>query len=118
MVRTLAALALLALAPLAAAQSPDATPGRFVVIGCISQENAGRGAGAPGSTNAPYLLTDGRRTPPAVYRLDGDPKQLSMLVGQTVEVTGPISPGANKQPPALKVATLIRIATTCAKTGK
>jgi hypothetical protein len=108
MVRTLAALALLALAPLAAAQAPDATPRRFVVIGCVSQENA----------KAPYLLTDGRRTPPAVYRLDGDAKQLSMLVGQTVEVSGPMSPGADKQPPSLKVASLIRIATTCAKTGK
>ena len=118
MARTLAALALLALAPLAAGQSPDATPRRFVIIGCVSQENAGRGAGAPGSTNAPYLLTDGRRTPPAVYRLDGDVKQLSMLVGQTVEVSGPLTPAANKQPPTLKVAGLIRIATTCAKTGK
>jgi hypothetical protein len=108
MARTLAALALLALAPFAAAQSPDATSGRFVIIGCVSQENA----------KAPYVITDGRRTPPAVYRLDGDAKQLSMLVGQTVEVSGPITPGANKQPPSLKVASLIRIATTCAKTGK
>ena len=106
--RTLAALALLALASLAAAQSPDATSPRFVVIGCVSQENA----------KAPYVLTDLRRTPPAVYRLDGDAKQLAMLVGQTVEVSGPIAPGANKQPPSLKVASLIRIATTCAKTGK
>jgi hypothetical protein len=108
MVRTLAALALLALASLAAAQSPDATPRRYVIIGCVSQENA----------KAPFLLTDGRRTPPAVYRLDGDAKQLSMLVGQTVEVSGPLAPGANKQPPTLKVAALIRIATTCTKTGK
>ena len=30
----------------------------------------------------------------------------------------PLTPGANKQPPSLKVAALIRIATTCAKTGK
>ena len=108
MVRTLAALALLALAPLAAAQAPDTGPRRFVVIGCISQANA----------KAPYVLTDGRREPPAVYQLDGDPKQLSMLVGQTVEVSGPITPGANKQPPTLKVAGLIRISTTCVKTGK
>jgi hypothetical protein len=107
MAQTLAALALLALAPLAAAQSPDTTP-RYVIIGCISQENA----------KAPFLLTDGRRTPPAVYRLDGDAKQLALLVGQTVEVSGPMSPGANKQPPTLKVVGLIRIATTCAKTGK
>jgi hypothetical protein len=41
-----------------------------------------------------------------------------MLVGQTVEVSGPITPGANKQPPTLKVAGLIRISTTCVKTGK
>ena len=109
MARTLAALALAALAPLAAAQSQstDATR-RFVIIGCVSQENA----------KAPYLLNDRRRDPPAVYRLDGDAKQLSMLVGQTVEVSGPIAPGANKQPPTLKVAAVIRIATTCAKTGK
>ena len=108
MLRTLAALALLALAPFAAAQSPDTAPRRFVVIGCVSQANA----------KAPYLLTDGRREPPAVYQLDGDPKQLLMLVGQTVEVSGPITPGANKQPPTLKVAGLIRISTTCVKTGK
>ncbi len=109
MARTLAALALIALAPLAAAQSQstDATR-RFVIIGCVSQENA----------KAPYVLNDRRRDPPAVYRLDGDAKQLSMLVGQTVEVSGPIAPGANKQPPTLKVAAVIRIATTCAKTGK
>jgi len=106
--RTLAALALLALAPLAAAQAPDTGPRRFVVIGCVSQANA----------KAPYVLTDGRREPPAVYQLDGDPKQLSMLVGQTVEVSGPITPGANKQPPTVKVAGLIRITTTCVKTGK
>jgi hypothetical protein len=108
MARTLAALALLALAPLAAAQSPDATPRRYVIIGCVSQDNA----------KAPFLLTDGRRTPPAVYRLDGDAKQLSMLVGQTIEASGSLTPGANKQPPTLKVAALIRIATSCAKTGK
>jgi hypothetical protein len=108
MVRTLAALALLALAPFAAAQSPDTAARRFVVIGCISQENA----------KAPYVVTDTRREPAAVYRLDGDAKQLSMLVGQTVEVSGPIAPGANKQPPTLKVAGLIRISTTCVKTGK
>ena len=106
--RTPAALALLALAPLAAAQAPDTGPRRFVVIGCVSQANA----------KAPYVLTDGRREPPAVYQLDGDPKQLSMLVGQTVEVSGPITPGANKQPPTVKVAGLIRISTTCVKTGK
>jgi hypothetical protein len=110
MARTLAALALVALAPLAAAQSQstDATARRFVVIGCVSQENA----------KAPFLINDRRRDPPAVYQLDGDAKQLSMLVGQTVEVSGPVAPGANKQPPTLKVATVIRIATTCAKTGK
>jgi hypothetical protein len=108
MARMPAALALLALAPLAAAQSPDATSRRFVIIGCVSQENA----------KAPYLLNDRRRDPPAVYQLDGDAKELSMLVGQTVEVSGPIAPGANKQPPTLKVAAVIRIATTCAKTGK
>ena len=108
MLRTFAALALFALAPLAAAQSPDTAARRFVVIGCISQQNA----------KAPYLLTDGRREPPVAYRLDGDAKQLSMLVGQTVEVSGPIAPGANKQPPTVKVAALIRISTTCVKTGK
>ena len=108
MARTLAALALLALAPLAAAQAPDTGPRRFVVIGCVSQANA----------KAPYLLTDRRPDPPAVYQLQGDAKQLSMLVGQTVEVSGPLAPGANKQPPTLKVAGLIRISTTCVKTGK
>jgi hypothetical protein len=50
-----------------------------------------------------------------VYRLDGDVKQLSVLVGQTIEVSGSIAASAATQPPVVKVATLARISTTCVK---
>ena len=79
-------------------------PQRFVVIGCVSQD----------ATKA-FLITDSRRDPPAVYRLDGDVKLLPTLIGQTVEVSGPITPGASKQPPTIKAASLTRISTSCAK---
>ncbi len=103
MTRTFAAIAL-AIAATGPLQAQDSSARRFVLIGCVSQENA----------KSPLVITDRRRDPPLVYRLDGDPKQLSMLVGQTVEVTGPIT-SAPKQPPTLKVTSLARIATSCAK---
>jgi hypothetical protein len=93
----------------AAAAAPHAQSGtdRFVVIGCVSA--------APGSKPPAFLITDTRRTPPQVYRLDADPKQVSWLVGQTIEVAGAITPGAGTQPPSLKVTSLTRISTTCTK---
>ena len=108
---------------LAAAAAPlplaaqGAAAGRFVVIGCVSSASstAGAGSGAAAQAKSGFLITDSRSTPPAVYRLDGDPKQFSWLVGQTVEVAGAITPGAGKQPPSIKVASLTRISTTCLK---
>ena len=106
MTRTLTAALAVLIATAAYAQT-DA-PRRYVVIGCISQQNA----------KSPFVLTDTRRDPPAVYRLDGDAGQLAPLVGQTVEIAGPIAPAADKQPPVVKVASVVRISTTCAKTNK
>ena len=105
MSRSIAALLLLVAAAYAATEAQTVPPRHFVVIGCISQQNA----------KAPFVLTDTRRDPPIVYRLAGDPKQLTLLVGQTVEVAGPVTPGTDKQPPTIKVESLIRISTSCVK---
>ena len=102
--RTLVAVALGLGAAGASMHAQTAAPPRYVVIGCVSQDAA-----------KAFLITDSRRDPPAVYRLDGDAKLLPTLVGQTVEVSGPITPGANKQPPMIKAASLTRISTTCSK---
>jgi hypothetical protein len=104
MARMIVALAFVAAAAFGA-QAQNAPSRPYVVIGCVSQENA-----------KTFRIADPRRDPPAMYRLEGDPKQLSMLVGQTVEVTGPMTAGAAKQPPTLKVTSLTRISTTCSKT--
>jgi hypothetical protein len=88
----------------AALHAQTAAPQRFVVIGCVSQDTA-----------KAFIITDSRRDPPAVYRLDADAKLLPTLIGQTVEVAGPITPGANKQPPTIKAASLVRISTSCVK---
>jgi hypothetical protein len=103
--RTLAVVVIGLSAAAAALQAQNAAPQRYVVIGCVSQDAAAKA----------FLLTDSRRDPPAVYRLDWDAKLLPTIIGQTVEVSGTISPGANKQPPTIKAASLIRISTTCAK---
>jgi hypothetical protein len=102
--RTLVAVALGLGCAGAALHAQTAAPQRFVVIGCVSQDTA-----------KTFLITDSRRDPPAVYRLDGDVKLLPTLIGQTVEVSGPITPGANKQPPTIKAASLTRISTSCVK---
>ena len=102
--RTLVAVALGLGAAGAGLQAQTAAPQRYVVIGCVSQDAA-----------KAFIITDSRRDPPAVYRLDGDAKLLPTLIGQTVEVAGPITPGATKQPPTIKAATLTRISTTCSK---
>jgi hypothetical protein len=91
----------------AAAPYAQSRTERFVVIGCVSA--------APGSKPPAFLITDTRRTPPQVYRLDADSKQLSWLVGQSVEVAGAITPAAGTQPPSLKVSSVTRISTTCIK---
>ena len=104
--RTLAA-AVVMLVVSAPGWAQPAPAERHIVIGCVTQANA----------KAPILLTDTRRTPPAVYRLEGDPKLFAWLVGQTVEITGTLAPAAPKQPPTLNVASVIRISTTC-NTGK
>jgi hypothetical protein len=105
MFRTLVATTLAAGACAAVVQAQDPAARPYIVIGCVSQENA----------KAPFLITDTRRTPPAVYRLDGDVKQLAVLVGQTIEVSGPITAPPGAQPPVVKVVTLARISTTCLK---
>ena len=102
--RTLVAVALGLGAAGAGLQAQTTAPQRYVVIGCVSQDAA-----------KAFIITDSRRDPPAVYRLDGDVKLLPTLIGQTVEVSGPITPGANKQPPTIKAAALTRISTTCVK---
>src|SRR5204863_8178180 len=54
------------------------TTERFTVIGCIARE------GASGA-NARYTITD-KRGDKATYRLQGDPKDLDLHTGHTVEV--------------------------------
>jgi hypothetical protein len=101
---TIAALAC-AIAAGAFVHAQTAPPRPVVVVGCVSRQDA----------KAPFVITDARRTPPAVYRLDGDPKQLALHVGHTLEVAGSITPGPDKAPPVLKVSALIWISKTCAK---
>ena len=109
-----------------APQNPPAVSGarNFVVIGCLSREGqasaGGRGGGA-GSGDI-YITTDRRANPPARYRVDGDPEQLKLHVGHTVEIAGPVTPpptarggAANMALPTLKVQSLTYISTTCAK---
>ena len=103
--RTLAAVVIGLSAASAALQAQNAAPQRYVVIGCVSQDSATK----------TFLVTDSRRDPPMVYRVEWDAKLLPTIVGQMVEVSGTISPGANKQPPTLKAASLTRISTTCPK---
>jgi hypothetical protein len=89
---------------------------RFVVVGCISRETAGRG------TAPRFLLTDRRSDPPTIYQLQGDASQLDLHTGHTVEIAGPLtaSQGAvsAKGAPArltLKVTSLTWISTSCAR---
>ena len=90
--------------------------GNAIVIGCVSR----RGEGAA----AAFIITDTRPKPPAQYRLEGDPELLSMHVGHTVEIGGPLSSatsgpgGANAAPPTLKVQSLTYISTSCASPQK
>ncbi len=80
--------------------------GEFVVIGCVSRE------GQPSSPT--FTVTDSRGTPPARYRIDGDPDLLRVHIGHTVELVGPIvSAGTPAQ--TIKMLSLTYIATSCVK---
>jgi hypothetical protein len=87
--------------------------GNVIVIGCVSR----RGEGAA----AAFIITDPRPKPPAQYRLEGDADLLSMHVGHTVEIGGPITSAtgsAGAAAPTLKVQSLIYISTTCSSQQK
>jgi hypothetical protein len=91
--------------------------GNVIVIGCVSR----RGEGAA----AAFIISDPRPKPPAQYRLEGDAELLSMHVGHTVEVGGPVTSatagpggGANAAVPTLKVQSLTYISTSCASPQK
>jgi hypothetical protein len=104
----IAAAATSAQTPLSRSQATPATT-RFVAIGCISRESGGA---------QPFLITDMRGDKPSVYRLDGDPKELQLHVGHTVEITGPLSASSPATGPrssyrVLKVGSLTYIAKTC-----
>jgi hypothetical protein len=95
----------------AAASATD----RFTVIGCIARD-----AGTTGA-NARFTITEKRGEKPATYRLQGDPKELDIHTGHTVEITGPLSTqaaagrGANAGALMLKVDKLTWISTSCSK---
>src|SRR6266849_6802445 len=102
--------------------SSSGDTGRHVVIGCISRETQDLTAANPGAaTGARLIITDSRgfiindtrggRV--SAYRLDGDPRQLDIHVGHTLEIAGPIWPWSER--PRLKVESLIYISKTCQK---
>ena len=86
---------------------PVAGNGNFIVIGCVARESAA----------SPQLtITDSRATPPAKFRLAGDPDFLKLHVGHTVEVGGPITPAAaGGGVPTVKVLSLTYVSTKCEK---
>jgi hypothetical protein len=94
----------------------SAGSGNVIVIGCVSR----RGQGA----SAAFIITDPRPKPPAQYRLEGDAELLSMHVGHTVEIGGPITSatggpgGADAAAPTLKVLSLTYISTSCSPQQK
>lgn len=108
-----------ALAALVCATAVQAQPGppggRYVVIGCVTMT---RPDAAPPAA-MPFILTDTRGDRPTIYRLEGDVDKLKVLVGQTAELTGPLSPGVKNASdpiaaaPLMKVQAIRRIATTC-----
>ena len=90
--------------------------GNVIVIGCVSRQGE--------DASAAFIITDPRPKPPAQYRLEGDAELLSMHVGHTVEVGGPLTSalggpgGANAAAPTLKVQSLTYISTSCASPPK
>ena len=87
-------------------------PQRYVAIGCISREPR---SPAGNAARRRYLLTDLRGDRPTVYRLDGgDAATLEFHIGHTVEVSGPLTIGANAKA-TLRVSSLTYIGTTCSK---
>jgi hypothetical protein len=113
-----ALLAGLVAAPGAFAQAPLSRAGavptttRFVTLGCVSRTS---------EKPERFVITDTRGDKPVVYRLDGDPEQLRVHIGHTLEVKGPLSAapsssGAGAAVSAvLKVESLVYISRTCAK---
>jgi hypothetical protein len=84
---TLAVAALAQGLPKGTEQNPGtvkAGNGKYIVLGCVRRE----GQESP----ATYVITDSRATPPAQYRLDGDPDLLRIHNGHTLEIGGPITP--------------------------
>jgi hypothetical protein len=90
--------------------------GNVIVIGCVSR----RGEGAA----VAFIITDPRPKPPVQYRLEGDADLLSMHVGHTLEIGGPITSatggpgGADAAAPTLKVQSLTYISTSCSSPQK
>jgi hypothetical protein len=94
--------------------SSSGDTGRHVVIGCISRETQDLTAANPGAaTGTRLIITDTRGGRVSAYRLDGDPSQLDIHVGHTLEIAGPIWPWSER--PRLKVESLISISKTCQK---
>jgi hypothetical protein len=99
----------------------DSPASTSVVIGCVSREEQ-RVPTAPGA-EATFIVTDKRGSPPLKYRLSGDPEQLRLHIGHTVEISGRVtrSAGAGENAsqaavlPTVKVQSLTYISTTCSK---
>ena len=82
--------------------------GNYIVLGCVTSEGSG--------ATPTYVITDSRATPPARYRLDGDPDLLRLHVGHTLEVGGPIAPvSGGGGLPTLKAVAVTYVSPTCVK---
>jgi hypothetical protein len=111
------------LAATAYAQAPPAAEPRFTAIGCVSAQPTA--PAARGSAATPqFIITDVRAETPLVYRLTGDAAALKARVGQTVEVSGPVTPGSrtskapNASAPLMKVEKITWLAATCRQAKK
>jgi hypothetical protein len=81
--------------------------GNYIVIGCVGRDGPG---------DSQFTITDGRGTPPARYRLQGDGDLLRFHVGHMVEIGGPIRPAvAGATMATLDVKALTYVSRTCAK---
>jgi hypothetical protein len=86
-----------------------ASNGNYVVIGCLAQQAEGPSR---------FTITDSRATPPATFRVDGDPDLLRIHIGHTLEIAGPItapSTSSSGNMPTVKLLTLTYISTKCEK---
>jgi len=77
--------------------------GNYIVIGCVSREGQN------------YVITDGRATPPAKFRLDGDADLMRIHVGHTLEVGGGITPASGGGMATIKAQSVVYISPTCIK---